>query len=39
VLVNEGRIVQQGSLADLREKPASNFVSEFINAQRGLALI
>jgi osmoprotectant transport system ATP-binding protein len=38
VLVNEGRIVQQGSLADLRDKPASNFVSEFINAQRGLAL-
>jgi len=39
VLVNEGRIVQQGSLADLREKPASDFVSEFINAQRSLAMI
>jgi osmoprotectant transport system ATP-binding protein len=39
VLVNEGRIVQQGSLADLREKPASPFVSEFINAQRSLAVI
>jgi len=39
VLMNEGRIVQQGSLNDLRERPASNFVSEFINAQRGLALI
>ena len=38
VLVNEGRIVQQGSLADLREKPTSNFVSEFINAQRALVL-
>jgi osmoprotectant transport system ATP-binding protein len=38
VLMNEGRIVQQGSLNDLRDKPASNFVSEFINAQRGLAL-
>ena len=38
VLLNEGRIVQQGSLTDLREKPASNFVSEFINAQRGLML-
>ena len=36
VLVNEGRIVQQGSLADLRKKPASPFVSEFINAQRAL---
>ena len=38
VLMNEGRIVQQGSLVDLREHPANNFVSEFINAQRGLAL-
>jgi osmoprotectant transport system ATP-binding protein len=39
VLVNEGRIVQQGSLADLREKPASPFVSEFISAQRSLAVL
>src|SRR3954471_14838626 len=39
VLMNEGRIVQRGSIADLRETPASDFVSEFINAQRGLALI
>ena len=39
VLMNNGRIVQQGSIADLRERPASDFVSEFINAQRGLALI
>src|SRR6266853_3627069 len=39
VLVNEGRIVQQGSLADLREKPVSSFVSEFINAQRSLAVL
>jgi osmoprotectant transport system ATP-binding protein len=38
VLMNEGRIVQRGSIADLREKPANNFVSEFINAQRSLAL-
>jgi osmoprotectant transport system ATP-binding protein len=38
VLMNEGRIVQQGSIADLRERPASDFVSEFINAQRTLAL-
>jgi osmoprotectant transport system ATP-binding protein len=38
VLMNEGRIVQQGSIVDLRAKPASNFVSEFINAQRTLAL-
>jgi len=39
VLMNEGRVVQVGSLEDLRAKPASTFVSEFINAQRGLALI
>ena len=39
VLMNEGRIVQQGSIADLQQKPASSFVSDFINAQRGLALI
>src|SRR6266480_4876505 len=39
VLMNEGRIVQQGSLSDLRDKPASNFVSEFINAQRSLAVL
>ena len=38
VLMNEGRIVQQGSIADLREKPASKFVTEFINAQRALVL-
>jgi osmoprotectant transport system ATP-binding protein len=38
VLMNEGRIVQQGSIVDLRERPASPFVSEFINAQRGLTL-
>ena len=38
VLMNEGRIVQQGSVADLREKPADPFVLEFINAQRGLVL-
>src|SRR6266568_3759388 len=36
VLMNEGHIVQQGSLADLREKPVSDFVSEFINSQRAL---
>lgn len=39
VLMNEGRIVQRGSIVDLREKPATEFVSEFINAQRVLALV
>jgi osmoprotectant transport system ATP-binding protein len=38
VLMNEGRIVQQGSIVDLRERPANEFVSEFINAQRALVL-
>jgi len=38
VLMNEGRIVQKGSVSDLREKPAEPFVSEFINAQRGVVL-
>ena len=37
VLMNEGRVVQQGSIIDLRERPANPFVSEFINAQRSLA--
>jgi osmoprotectant transport system ATP-binding protein len=37
VLMNEGRIVQKGSVTDLRDNPADPFVSEFINAQRGLA--
>jgi osmoprotectant transport system ATP-binding protein len=39
VLMNEGRIVQQGSIADLQERPASGFVAEFINAQRSLVKI
>ena len=38
VLMNEGRIVQQGSIANLRERPTNDFVSEFINAQRALVL-
>ena len=36
VLMNEGRIAQQGSIDDLRRSPANPFVSEFINAQRAL---
>ncbi len=39
VLMNEGRVVQQGSITDLRERPANPFVSEFINAQRSLAVL
>ena len=37
VLLNEGRIVQRGSVADLRDRPANDFVTEFINAQRSAA--
>ncbi|MEY2525779.1 MAG: osmoprotectant transport system ATP-binding protein [Verrucomicrobiota bacterium] len=39
VLMNEARVVQIGTLEDLRTKPAGDFVTEFINAQRGLAVI
>jgi osmoprotectant transport system ATP-binding protein len=39
VLMNEGQIVQQGSITDFREHPVNDFVSEFINAQRSLALV
>jgi osmoprotectant transport system ATP-binding protein len=34
VLMNDGRIVQRGSAAELRDYPANEFVSEFISAQR-----
>ncbi len=34
VLLRGGRIVQQGALADLLERPADPFVTEFIGAQR-----
>ena len=39
VLMNEGRIVQKGTIIDLRDRPANPFVSEFINAQRGIASV
>jgi len=39
VLLNEGRIVQSGTLDDLRTRPASQFVGDFLHAQRGLAEI
>jgi osmoprotectant transport system ATP-binding protein len=37
VLMNEGCVMQKGAVTDLRDNPADPFVSEFINAQRGLA--
>jgi len=39
VLMNEGRIVQKGSVTDLRERPADAFVSDFIHAQRGIPIL
>src|SRR5919106_2129582 len=36
VLMNQGRIVQRGSISDLRARPENNFVSEFLSAQRAL---
>lgn len=39
VLMESGRIAQQGTLADLRDAPATPYVSEFLNAQRSLAAL
>jgi len=39
VLLNEGRIVQFGTLDDLRTRPATEFVREFLRAQRGVEAI
>jgi osmoprotectant transport system ATP-binding protein len=35
VLLRDGRIVQQGTLAELVQAPAEPFVTQFVNAQRG----
>ena len=32
-VLESGRIVQQGSFADIVERPASEFVREFVNSQ------
>jgi osmoprotectant transport system ATP-binding protein len=34
VLMRDGRIVQQGELRDLVERPAEEFVTRFVNARR-----
>jgi osmoprotectant transport system ATP-binding protein len=36
VLMDQGQIVQRGTAADLRDHPANEFVSDFINAQRSV---
>ena len=37
VLMHEGHVVQRGDAADLRDRPATQFVSDFIRAQRSAA--
>jgi osmoprotectant transport system ATP-binding protein len=37
VLLNDGRVIQQGSLALFRSEPAAAFVTEFLDAHRILA--
>ncbi len=39
VLMQSGRIVQRGTLEDLRLRPVSKFVTEFMNAQRSLVTL
>lgn len=36
VLMDAGRVVQEGTLDDLRDRPAAPFVRDFLNAQRSL---
>jgi osmoprotectant transport system ATP-binding protein len=36
VLMRDGTVIQEGSLADLRDRPATSYVTEFLNAQRSL---
>lgn len=36
VLMNEGRIVQKGTAAELRDQPTNAFVRQFLNAQRSV---
>jgi osmoprotectant transport system ATP-binding protein len=39
ILLQEGSIVQDGTLGDLQERPAGPFVTRFMTAQRGLVAI
>ncbi len=39
IVMNEGSIIQTGTLNDLRERPAAPFVTDFLNAQRSLVQI
>ena len=37
VLLAEGRVIQEGTIDDLRERPVSPFVTAFLTAQQGLS--
>ena len=37
VLLNQGRIIQAGTLSELEQQPADPFVTRFLQAQRGYA--
>jgi osmoprotectant transport system ATP-binding protein len=37
LLFKEGRLVQEGTVGELRERPAESFVTEFLSAQRSVA--
>ena len=37
LLFKEGRLVQEGTVRELRERPAESFVTEFLSAQRSVA--
>ena len=39
VLMDAGCVVQQGTISDLRENPATSFVKEFLEAQRSLTVV
>ena len=39
VLMKDGQVVQEGTLEDFRTRPASEFVTQFLNAQRSLVTI
>jgi osmoprotectant transport system ATP-binding protein len=39
VLMESGRVTQEGTLNDMKEQPATPFVTEFLNAQRSLVAL
>jgi osmoprotectant transport system ATP-binding protein len=39
VLLESGRIAQEGTIGDLKERPATPFVTQFLNAQRSVVAL